>query len=147
MDVIDSRFAAFVVVIAVLIITPGPDMALVTRNALSRGLRAGVFTALGVGVGILGWAIAVAMGVAGLLDRSPIAFHALKFAGAMYLVLLGFRALFNYREGKQNRTQSPERRIRGTGASVAFRQGVLGNVLNPKAGVIFCSIVPQFVAP
>jgi threonine/homoserine/homoserine lactone efflux protein len=95
MELIDSRFAAFVGVAALLIVTPGPDMALVARNALVGGRRAGACTALGIGIGILGWAIAVALGIAGVRDRSAVAFYALKLAGATYLILLGARALFS----------------------------------------------------
>ena len=146
MDVIDPRFAAFVAVSAFLIITPGPDMALVTRNALAGGGRAAAFTAVGVGFGILAWAVAAAVGVAELLDRSAVAFTVLKLAGAAYLVVLGVRALLNSAD-----TASVEIAAGGEGgglgAVAALRQGALGNMLNPKAGVIFVSILPQFVAP
>ena len=80
MELIDPRFAAFVGVSAFLIVTPGPDMALVTRNALAGGRRAAAFTAVGVGLGILAWAVAAVLGVAELLDRSVIAFTVLKLA-------------------------------------------------------------------
>jgi threonine/homoserine/homoserine lactone efflux protein len=146
MDWVDARFAAFVGVAALLIVIPGPDMALVTRNALAGGRRAGTFTAVGVGLGSLGWAVAAALGVAGLLDRSAVAFHALKFAGATYLVLLGVRA---WAGGRGSATNGPDLpgRDRRSSAGRALRQGALGNLLNPKAGVIFLSIFPQFVAP
>jgi len=72
---IDSRFLAFAAVSLLLIMTPGPDMALVTRNALASGRHAASVTALGVAVGIFGWAIAVAAGIGVLLDRSVIARH------------------------------------------------------------------------
>jgi threonine/homoserine/homoserine lactone efflux protein len=146
MDVIDARFVAFVGVSAFLIVTPGPDMALITRNALAGGGRAAAFTACGVGLGILGWAVAVALGVAQLLDRSAIAFTVLKFAGAAYLVVLGLRALLGGGAAARDEHGSP-----GFGPSIsagaALRQGALGNLLNPKAGVIFVSILPQFVMP
>jgi threonine/homoserine/homoserine lactone efflux protein len=146
MDLIDPRFAAFVGVSAFLIVTPGPDMALVTRNALTGGRRAALFTAIGVGLGILGWAIAVALGIAELLDRSVIAFTVLKLAGAAYLVLLGIRSL----RGSSHPPATESGgiwRYQHIGARAALRQGALGNILNPKAGVIFVSILPQFVQP
>ncbi len=146
MDLIDPRFAAFVGVSAFLIVTPGPDMALVTRNALSGGRRAALFTALGVGLGILGWAIAVALGIAELLDRSVIAFTVLKLAGAAYLVLLGIRSLRSSGHASPAETGGIYR-PQFIGARDALRQGALGNMLNPKAGVIFVSILPQFVQP
>lgn len=146
MELIDPRFAAFVGVSALLIVTPGPDMALVTRNALAGGRRAGAFTAFGVGIGILGWALAAALGVAEVLDRSAVAFYALKLVGAAYLVWLGLRSLF-----RKGRTDNADTVLSGNERAVtagtAVRHGALGNLLNPKAGVIFVSILPQFVAP
>ena len=88
MDLLDTRFATYLVVSALLIVTPGPDMALVTRNALAVGRRAASFTALGVGVGSLGWAVASAIGVGVLLERSVIAFTLLKLAGAASWAIL-----------------------------------------------------------
>jgi threonine/homoserine/homoserine lactone efflux protein len=93
MDLIDARFATYLVVSALLIVTPGPDMAVVMRNALSSGRRAASFTALGVGLGIFGWAVASAIGVGVLLEGSVIAFTLLQLAGAAYLGYLGLRSL------------------------------------------------------
>jgi threonine/homoserine/homoserine lactone efflux protein len=120
-------------------------MALVARNALAGGRRAGAFTALGVGLGILGWAAAAALGVASLLDRSAVAFAILKAAGAAYLVLLGLRALIG--GGSSAIDDAAAAAGRRIGGGQALRQGAFGNLLNPKAGVIFVSILPQFVAP
>ena len=80
---------AFVGVVAVIVVVPGPDMALVLRNGLSHGRRAAVETALGINAGLLVWAFAAALGIAALLSASAPAFTALKIAGAAYLVLLG----------------------------------------------------------
>ncbi len=146
MDIVDARFASFVAVSALLIATPGPDMALVTRNALAGGRRAGAFTAIGVGLGILGWAVAATLGIAELLNRSAVAFYSLKVIGAAYLIVLGIRSL---RGAARPAEASAHLRVHqcGIGARSAVRQGALGNLLNPKAGVIFLSILPQFVAP
>ena len=144
---VDARFAAFVVVSALLIMLPGPDMALVTRNALRAGRAAASFTALGVGVGILGWAIASTVGVGVLLERSVTAFTLLKLAGALYLGYLGLRSLLG---GQRTVPMTDEARppaLRRADGITFFRQGVLGNLLNPKAGVIFVTIIPQFVRP
>lgn len=147
MDVIDARFAAYVGVMTVLIVTPGPDMALVTRNALSAGRRAASYTAFGVGIGILGWAVAAALGVGSLLERSAVAFTVLKLAGALYLGYLGVRSLRGHQPNPApDPSQEPTRSHR-LGAGAALKQGAFGNLLNPKAGVIFVSILPQFVRP
>ncbi|HVA85704.1 MAG TPA: LysE family translocator [Candidatus Saccharimonadales bacterium] len=143
----DARFAAFVVASALLIMLPGPDMALVTRNALRAGGAGASFTALGAGVGILGWATASTVGVGVLLERSVTAFTLLKLAGAIYLGYLGLRSLVgSQRSGSMTEEARPPA-MRRADAVTFFRQGVLGNLLNPKAGVIFVTIIPQFVRP
>lgn len=143
----DARFAAFLAVSAALIIAPGPDMALVTRNALSSGRRAASFTASGVAAGILGWAIASTLGVGILLERSVIVFTALKLSGAIYLGFLGLRSLLGSLHRDRSETEPWARNARPLDERTALRQGILGNLLNPKAGVIFVSILPQFVRP
>src|SRR2546430_2357576 len=112
MDLIDARFATYLVVSALLIVTPGPDMALVMRNALSSGRGAAWFTAVGVGLGILGWAVASAIGVGALLERSVIAFTLLKLAGAAYLGYLGLRSLLGTFRAGQPMATPPSRKPR-----------------------------------
>ena len=137
----DARFAAYLVVMALLIFTPGPDTALVIRNALGSGARAASATAFGIGLGSLVWALASMLGVAVLLQTSTTAFTVLKLAGAAYLAYLGIRTLLaGHRSGAQ--TPAPQLEDRA-----AFRQGVLGNLLNPKAAAIFVTVLPQFIQP
>lgn len=142
----DARFGAWIAVSAVLIVTPGPDTALVIRNALRSGARASSLTALGVGLGSLAWAVAAALGVALLLERSATAFTLLKLAGAAYLVYLGLRSLLGDRRPKPAGGQPAP-----VGSALADRsalgQGLLNNLLNPKAGAFFVTILPQFVTP
>ena len=83
----------FLAVSAVVIVAPGPDMALVGRNALLGGRRVAVSTAVGVVLGLAVWSLAASVGVAALLRRSEPAFVALKIVGAVYLVWLGVQAL------------------------------------------------------
>jgi threonine/homoserine/homoserine lactone efflux protein len=148
MHLIDGRFAAYLAVMALLILTPGPDMALVTRNALRSGRRAASFTACGVAAGSLVWAAASVLGVAVLLERSAIAFTVLKLAGAAYLGYLGLRTLLgSLRSEVLAKGSEPPSRQPHLGDGAALKQGLLGNILNPKAGVIFVSIIPQFVRP
>lgn len=147
MDLIDARFATYLAASALLILVPGPDMALVTRNALQWGWRTASITALGVGLGILGWAIASAIGVGVLLERSVLAFTVLKLAGAAYLGYLGLRSLLaGFRSGR-SAAAHPSLQPKRLDAWGALKQGILGNILNPKAGVIFVSILPQFIKP
>ena len=148
MHVFDPRFATYLAVAALLIVTPGPDTALVTRNALLAGRRAAARTALGIGAGSVVWAVASVLGVAVLLEQSVVAFTVFKLAGAAYLCFLGLRALLA-------RPRAPRRADGATtsapvdshlGDRSALRQGFMGNLLNPKAGAIFATVFPQFVS-
>src|ERR1700693_1403631 len=89
----DARFAAWVGVAIVLIVTPGPTTPLIIRNPLRGGARAASLSALGVGAGSAVWAAASVLGVAVLLESSDLAFSVFKYAGAAYLVYLGVRTL------------------------------------------------------
>jgi threonine/homoserine/homoserine lactone efflux protein len=134
---------AFIAVAVVIIITPGPDMALITRNALLHGRRAALFTALGIMVGLMVWTAASVVGLVALLATSAVAFTVVKFAGAAYLVYLGIRTLLSLRDSPPHGSAAPGAAPKGS----PFRQGMLTNLLNPKIAVLFTSLIPQFVAP
>jgi threonine/homoserine/homoserine lactone efflux protein len=144
---VDARFLAFLGVAVVLIVTPGPDTAMVTRNAFRGGARGASLTALGVGLGLLTWGGASAAGLAALLAASAIAFTVVKTMGAAVLAAMGVRSLVAAaRAGGRAPGEVPAPPARGR-AAPAFLQGLLGNLLNPKAGAIFLTVVPQFVRP
>lgn len=134
----------FVVVAVVVVVTPGVDMALVTKNALLHGRNAALASALGVNAGIVLWTLAAAIGVAAVVQASAAAFTVVKFAGALYLVYLGMQALRAGRRQSDVRVGLPAAAPLTTGA--AFRQGLVSNALNPKIAVFFTSLLPQFVA-
>jgi threonine/homoserine/homoserine lactone efflux protein len=90
---VDSHLWAFVLVAALLAVTPGADTLLVVRNVLSRGRAAGLATIAGIAGGCLVHATLSAVGVALLLVRSAEAFATLKWCGAVYLVVLGVQSL------------------------------------------------------
>ena len=137
----DARFAAYLAVFALLIVTPGPDTALVIRNALGSGARAATATAFGIGIGSLVWALASLLGIAVVLETSATAFTVLKLAGAAYLAYLGIRTLLL---GRRSAEPASVARLDDR---TAFQQGVLGNLLNPKAAVIFVTVLPLFIEP
>ncbi len=142
---VDPRFLAYLLVSAALIVTPGPDMALVARNALRGGEAAARATAFGVGAGILLWGLFSSVGLASALAASAVLFSALKLAGAAFLVALGLRGLRAAARPADVPAEAPPRAP--LGRRTAFTQGLLGNLLNPKAGAIFVAVVPQFIAP
>ena len=86
-------FLPFLAISVLLILIPGPDTAVVTKNALVGGRRAGVFAAVGVTIGLTVWTIAAALGIAALLQASAVAFFALKIVGAIYLIWIGIQML------------------------------------------------------
>jgi threonine/homoserine/homoserine lactone efflux protein len=131
----------FLAISAVVVITPGVDMALVTKNALLHGRAAAQATAVGVNLGIFFWTIAAALGLAALTAASAAAFMLIKLAGALYLIYLGVQAL---RASRHAATTAPTARA-ALGRRAALRQGLTSNLLNPKIAVFFTSLLPQFV--
>ena len=87
------HLTAFLLVACLIVITPGPDMAMVTKNALDGGRRAALLTALGTVTGLLVWLAASAAGIVAVLRTSAVVFTAVKLCGAAYLLILGAQAL------------------------------------------------------
>ena len=146
MSVVAVHFWAFVGIAAVVIIVPGPDTALVTKNALLHGRRSALYTALGVTTGLVIWTIGAAAGVAAVLRASAFAFAGLKLLGAAYLIWLGAQALRAARHGAAAEPNVFGFQSTRGHALVGFRQGVLSNLANPKIAVFFTSLLPQFVS-
>jgi threonine/homoserine/homoserine lactone efflux protein len=127
----------FLLLAAVVICTPGPDTALTIRNTLLGGRGNGVRTAGGVAAGQALWTLAASAGIAALVASSRPVFEGLRIAGAAYLVWLGLQALRAAVRGHAHEVP------RG-GSHGGFRQGLLGNLANPKMAVFFTSLLPQF---
>lgn len=130
----------FLAVAVVVVVTPGPDMALVLRNTLAGGRIAGLATSAGTCSGLVVHAFAAALGLSALLLASSRAFTVVKLVGAGYLVFLGLRTLF--RAGRAEKAGADVGSMRPW---AAYRQGVMTNVLNPKVALFFVSLLPQFV--
>lgn len=139
-----TQVAAFAAALGLGAMSPGPDFAVVVRNAATSGRRAGLATASGVATGILVWVLAATTGVAALLAASATAFTVVKIVGAGYLLFLGVKALRSatHRPGGAPEP-APGRAARTPVAG--FRSGLLCNVLNPKAAVFFVALTPQFL--
>lgn len=140
----DATLLAFAGVSLLLAVTPGPDMAVVTKNALAHGRRGVVLTTSGIGLALVIWVAATAVGLSALLRASGGVLLALKIAGALYLAYLGVRTLLESR-------RRPADLLAGTPpaapAHAVFRQGFLSAISNPKLGVFFVTFLPQFVLP
>jgi threonine/homoserine/homoserine lactone efflux protein len=129
---------AFVPVAALLTITPGTDTMLVLRTAGLGDRRAAWLAALGIALGCLAWGGAVAFGLGALLVASPTAFAWLRIVGAAYLGWVGIGLIVRVRHAAK-----PHQSAAGT----AFRRGLLTNLLNPKVGVFYLTLLPQFLPP
>ncbi|MGW2326425.1 LysE family translocator [Streptomyces sp. NPDC001700] len=143
---------AFAGVAALINVTPGLDTLLVLRTSVSQGRNAGLAASVGILAGCLVWGFATAVGLTALLTASRVAYDTLRVAGAVYLVWLGASALWRSRRGAVTEAEGePEPvgpgAVDGTesrGRWAAFRAGVGTNLLNPKAGVFYMSLIPQF---
>jgi threonine/homoserine/homoserine lactone efflux protein len=121
----------------VLIAIPGPDQALITRNALLRGRAAGLRTMLGGVTGLSVHATAAAFGISALLASSATAYTTLKFVGIAYLLYLGIRMLLSTAQQDDEHSTGSQGR--------PFAQGLLSNALNPKVALFFLTFLPQFL--
>lgn len=130
-----TKVAAFAVLSLIVTVTPGPDSLLVLRSCLLGGRRAGARVAGGAASGSLAWGICSVAGLTALLAASAQLFRAVQLAGACYLVILGIRG---WRATAGHPSSRPQR-------TPGFRAGLLSNLLNPKVGLFFLAVMPQFI--
>jgi threonine/homoserine/homoserine lactone efflux protein len=138
---IDVSWLLFVLASLLLIVTPGQDMVLVMSRSIAQGAAAGVVTAAGVSLGLVGHTVLATLGLGAVLRTSEWLFIALKLLGAAYLVYLGLTLL---------RTRSSERLVQAAprrSLSRLFVDGAVSNVSNPKIAVFYFAFLPQFVLP
>jgi len=134
------NFLLFLAASIAITAAPGPDNLQVLARGISQGRAAGLVAALGFAAGISFHTTLAALGVAALLKSSPIAFEAVKLAGAAYLVWIGIKAIRS--KGLSSAHERPSQPL-----AVVFRQSVIGNLLNPKVTLFFIVFLPQFVNP
>ncbi|GGQ05357.1 lysine transporter LysE [Streptosporangium pseudovulgare] len=140
---VQASIASFAVVVGFLTITPGLDTALILRTSLLSGRGHAWAVALGIQAGTLLWGALAGAGLAALLAASSLAYEILRWAGAAYLVWMGARMLWQSRGSGEEEAAEAER-PRG-GRWQAFRRGLLTNLLNPKVGVFYVAMLPQFM--
>ena len=137
-----ATLLSFLFAITILTLTPGFDTALVLRSAAAQGWKRASATALGVTLGCLVWGVAVGLGLGTLLLASEVAYTALKWIGAGYLLYLGVKLLLNPRQASDDVMQSETAQQSGF---ACFCRGLFGNLLNPKVGVFYVTFLPQFI--
>jgi threonine/homoserine/homoserine lactone efflux protein len=139
-----QSYLLFVTAAMALILTPGPDTVFVLTQGVSSGKREGVASALGVSTGVLVHTTAATLGLAALLRASALAYAAVKYAGAAYLLYLGVKTF--WKGGNLDGLSA----VSAGDASVpdlrgGYLRGVTVNVLNPKVALFFLAFLPQFV--
>ncbi|NES16873.1 MULTISPECIES: LysE family translocator [Micromonospora] len=139
------QLLAFGGIIVLGAMSPGPDFAVVVRHSAVSGRTHGTLAAAGIAAGVFGWAVAAASGVAALVTLVPVAFTVIKLVGAGYLAYLGLRAVGAARRAGGLPLKPAAAAARRPGRWAAFRDGLLCNILNPKAAVFFVALLPQFL--
>ncbi|GAB3352392.1 LysE family translocator [Micromonospora halotolerans] len=139
-----SSYASFLVFATVLILIPGPDFAVVTRNTLAAGRGRGRWSAIGVTASNAVQGVAAAAGLGALIVRSQPLFQAIRWAGVAYLAYLGVQAWQSAWRGAYPPLAGDAAPAPGQ-ALAGFRQGFLSNVTNPKVLAFYLAVLPQFV--
>jgi len=131
----------FILTSTVIILTPGQDMILVMSRSIAQGQKAGIMTAFGVSVGLLGHTLLATLGLGALLLASEFWFSIIKFIGAGYLIYIGYQ-LLRSKDHTMNMKDLPK-----VSYKKMFMQGALSNIMNPKIAIFYFSYLPQFVIP
>lgn len=137
-----SAYGSFLVFAIVLVLIPGPDFAVVSRNALLGGRRRGTWCAAGVASSNAVQGAAAAAGLGAVIVRIEPLFQAVRWAGIAYLLYLGVQAFRSARRGEYRTLVSDSASDRR-----GWQQGFLSNITNPKVLVFYLAVLPQFVGP
>lgn len=131
----------FIVTAIIVVTTPGIDTIMVLTRSISKGKTAGLYSALGVSLGLIFHTLAVTFGLSQIIAKSAIAFGVIKYLGAAYLIYIGLKALFS----KSDQTEIKATEIKITGMGKMFLTAFLSDVLNPKIAIFFLAFLPQFI--
>ncbi|MDO8953319.1 MAG: LysE family translocator [Gammaproteobacteria bacterium] len=133
---------SFAVVALIMALSPGPNMIYLVSRSICQGRIAGLISLGGVALGFLFYMLCTAFGITALLFAVPIAYDALRIAGALYLLYLAWNAL---KPG--GRSPFHLRRLNPNSPYKLFIMGFMTNLLNPKIAIMYLSILPQFIHP
>ncbi|GAA3901867.1 LysE family translocator [Actinoplanes auranticolor] len=139
-----SAYGSFLIFAVVLVLVPGPDFAVITKNTLAGGRRRGSWSAAGVAGSNAVQGLAAAAGLGALVTRAQPVFQAIKWAGIAYLAYLGVQALRSALAGRYADAGAADT---GQAAAAGWRQGFLSNITNPKVLVFYLAVLPQFLGP
>jgi threonine/homoserine/homoserine lactone efflux protein len=137
-----TSLAAFALIALGMVLTPGPNMIYLVSRSICQGPAAGLVSLGGVALGFVFYVLSAALGITAFLMAVPFAYDALRFAGALYLAWLAWRAL---RPG--GRSAFEVKALPRDSNRRLFFMGLLTNLLNPKIAVLYLSLLPQFIDP
>lgn len=140
-----ENYYLFVLMSILLIILPGPDTGLTTKNTITFGKKGGYKTVWGITSGLILHTLAAVFGLSAIIVKSALFFSIFKYVGAIYLIYLGITSLWSLTKKK---AMAPDHEVETKYKNTSvFRQGFLTNVLNPKVAVFFLTFLPQFLTP
>lgn len=134
---------AFIVTALIVVTTPGIDTIMVLTRSISKGKKAGLYSALGVSLGLIFHTCAVTFGLSLIIAQSAVAFGIIKYLGAAYLMYIGLKSLLS----KSEQTKIKVSNIKITGMRKMFLSAFLSDILNPKIAIFFLAFLPQFIQP
>ncbi|MBE5101760.1 LysE family translocator [Priestia aryabhattai] len=138
-----ENFYLFVITCIFLIILPGPDTAIMTKNTLTVGKQGGFKTMMGICCALSIHTLTAIVGLSAIIAKSALLFSIFKYIGAVYLIYLGIKSLLTLRNQETAKTVVESKYKNRS----SFKQGFLTNLLNPKIAVFFLTFLPQFVDP
>jgi threonine/homoserine/homoserine lactone efflux protein len=137
-----TSIGVFAVAATVLLLTPGPAVLYIVARSIEQGRVAGLASAFGITTGTLVHVLASTLGLSALLASSTLAFSAVRYAGAGYLIYMGMRRILSRTDAPALQLQLPRRSL-----ARLYRDGFVVNLLNPKTALFFLAFLPQFVDP
>lgn len=149
MELYFVQWLTLIAVFSIAVISPGPDFVMAVRNSIVYSKRAGIFTAVGFGLGVLIHVTYTIFGISTIIAKSILVFNIIKWAGAAYLIYIGVQALRSKGMGQQVVENATTEKLSHASMSDirALRSGFLTNVLNPKATLFFLAIFSQIISP
>lgn len=136
-----STLGAFIVVVIGLFLVPGPAVLLTMSSTIRGGRKSGILTGLGIATGDLIHTMFAVLGLSAILMTSATAFNFVKYAGAVYLIYMGIKAIVE----KPDEPDLPS--VSKTSGIQSYSQAILAEVLNPKTAIFFLAFLPQFIHP
>ncbi|MBW3090814.1 LysE family translocator [Bifidobacterium miconisargentati] len=145
----------FTLVAGSMALLPGLDMMMVVNETINTTRRRGIAAACGISFGVLAWAVAAAVGLAAIINALPVAYDAIRLLGGLYLLYLAVslvRKPKDEHKAEQSQTQQPQLAPTEAAGSrfpivSSFVRGFLTDLFNPKIGVFYIAVIPQFLVP